>query len=327
MNYGSLNSSYRINNPQLCKPIFKLFTRSGYKIGDILYQTNIKKKYFGITRKEIENNWICHLDGSDTYLPCFCKLLNKLKSILAKSYFGTFSEMAFPRILPITVAKRYGLLDAWPYILCSVIPYKEDGQDRVIDNCQKHVLDPVQCIQFYAWMKDKIINHKELPLCIYESLGGWSYRNELKGEIRPIIKAKEFIRNEYVFIGTPDDVKRIRIKLINEFCKILNKYEISYRMVVGFGCFETEKSILIKKLKNISSSIDIPIIDIEIFLPEDGCWIEVFGATLWNDRLLNAFNIRSKNGSKIESGCIGIGISRFAYLVLSQLGKKVHDFI
>lgn len=294
---------------------------SVFKIGDVLYVHKRGKPFCGITRLEFERDWVNRSSMGDVYLPKFCALIYKVRQELLRQPFGEFREMGFPRLLPLDVAKSCGLIEAWPDILLSVQAFAKPKDARALDQHHgKFLLDPLQCAPAYAWLTGRELHQNELPICIREELGGWSYRNERKEALSPVLKAVEFLRNEYIFIGTPEKVRDIRAELVDAFCGYLEESDLQYRVTVGMGCFELEKDELSQKLKATENLIDIPILDVEVFLPEEGTWLEVLGSSLWQSKLVESFKIRSKR-IKLESGCVGIGVSRLSYGMLAQLGS------
>lgn len=301
-------------------------TNSGFIIGETLFLHKNSKPFMGIKRTEIEKHWIKNSNYGDIYLPPFCNLMHTIRQKLLIDPFGNFLEMAFPRLLTIDIAERFGLLNSWPYILLSVDKFCSSKEVKAIDkDSEKRILDPLQCAGAYAYLADRTFNKSELPVCFREELGGWTYRNEKRNSLRPVLKAVEFLRNEYVFLSTAHDVKYLRIKLINAFCQFLDNFGICYRVIVGNGCFEIEENLLIEKLRATQKIIDIPVLDVELYLPESDTWVEILGASLWGEQLTKAFNISGTNFA-IESGCVGIGISRLGYAFLAQFGNK-KDFI
>lgn len=291
-----------------------------FEKGEVLYTRLRKQGFSGVRRREFEQTWVKKTALGDIYLPPLCRLIHNLRLELNQRPFNEFYEVAFPRLLPLNVAERFGLVKAWPHILFSVRPFKERGSIcAVSDTSRSFVLDPVQCAPLYGWLAGKTLKESELPFCVLEHLGGWSYRNEKEESLRPGLKSMEFLRDEYIFIGTETQVRNTRAELLEALCLHLNDYDLQYRLVVGAGCFELEESELLSQLAQCGSINEIPVIDVELFAPEEENWLEVIGASLWSTRLTDAFGIKSQT-NVLESGCVGVGMARLAYAIVNQAG-------
>lgn len=124
-----------------------------------------------------------------------------------------------------------------------------------------------------------------------------------------------------VFLGTPEEVSKIRLETLNAMLNMLDELGIVWRLVVGGSCCHSDS----KKYANILDEecrIDqIPTIDIECYIPFIGDWIEFGGGDLAYDRLTSNFGIKFANSNQeVWSGCQGMGFSRSMYIFLSQFG-------
>jgi seryl-tRNA synthetase len=291
-------------------------------LGSILFEKRSQLRVSDFDPDTFENQWISSIGIGEIYLPRFCSLVNRLRSELSEAPFSTFEEMIFPRLLSLDVARRYGLLDSWPYILLSVGSYKDSEEPRALRGDRDClILDPVQCAPAYGLFTNRRIPSKDLPIRIRETQGGWSYRNERQSLLRPVMKSAQFLRNEYVFIGTSAQVRMTRKDMISGFCSFLDKHDLMYRLVVGTGCFESDEAAMRDRIRAVNEPEEIPIIDVEMFLPCYQTWLEILGASLLGSKITMAFGIRCDDQDiELHSGCVGIGISRLAYSVLAQLG-------
>lgn len=288
-----------------------------FAVGDVLCEHFHSPEGPLISQRHLDEKWVIHLGHADVYLPEFCALIHRVRADLHRFPFSAFCEMAFPRLLAPDVAKRYGLCDAWPDILLAVRPYNRSSPARAIGaQSEPYLLDPVQCANLYACLQGEQLRESGLPICVRETLGGWSYRNESKARIAPIRHTTQFLRDEYVYLGAPTQIRSIRALLIDNLCCYLDDAHLPFRVVVGSGCFEMPDAELSATLHDVEHIEDIPILDVEVRLPEDDGWLEVCGASLWGDRLLTRFDIRGL-GIDVHSGCCGIGISRLCLALLA----------
>ena len=310
---------------ELCAGIFPADGRGDgarLAMGDILLERRRKAPFCGLSIEEFEREWVTAIPGGEVYLPAFCDLIHTLRHDLLGPPLGTFKEMAFPRLLSRDIAARFGLVAAWPHILFAVQALSTSSEQRAASEVPGlYVLDPVQCAPAYAWLAQRLLTASDLPVLVRESLGGWSYRNERLSQIAVVKKATQFLRNEYVAVGTGAHVREIRRRIIEFFSEYLEAHDLHYRIVVGSGCFASKRDELEGKLVGLRDPIDIPVLDVELLLPQTGEWMEVLGASLWGTKLTSAFGIRCPS-AEVESGCTGIGISRLAYAMLMQGGVK-----
>jgi seryl-tRNA synthetase len=291
-----------------------------FKIGDILYEYS--STYNGksnFNKQEFDKNWICVVNGLVIYKDPFCKLLNALIHMLRITPpFTDFKEMAFPRVIPRSTVEKFNLIELWPYYLFTVQEYCRNTREFFMDEPQEYFLDPVQCAMFYEYLASEEIALEKYPIKIREVLGGWSYRNEKKTELRPIIKDPLFLRYEFAFAGGRDDVLDIRVLLVNGLCSILQNIGLSYRVVVGEGCYDQVPNEFYSQIENARSPKTIPVIDILVYIPIQNIWLEIAGCSYLGKEKISRF--LTTNTDCIESGCMGIGLSRMAYSIVTNRG-------
>ncbi|MBN1416484.1 MAG: hypothetical protein JW973_15375 [Bacteroidales bacterium] len=304
-----------------------LNSESKYKnLGDVIYSENINvNKFVHFDYNEFTNKHIFHFEkGLTIYGSLICDLINSFNEVFRKKYeFKEFIEMAFPRLLTNKIANCFDLDTLWPYYLLSANAKNPSKYDPIIAKDQELILDPVQCPWFYRLIAENIDNIK-FPFKVRESIGGWSYRNESIQSIEPLLKDITFLRTEFVFAGDKIDVKNIRIDLLNDMCIFLYALNIPYRLVIGNGCYDSIPSIFTERLASSLYYSDIPVIDIEVFLPFKDEWIEVSGASYFGPDKISHF---VNNKSSIESGCFGIGTSRLALAFLANNGLNKENWI
>ena len=96
-------------------------------------------------------------------------------------------------------------------------------------------------------------------------------------------------------------------------CKELH---FQYRIVVGSGCYE-----LTGNEPAPTSLEEIPIKDIEVYIPQTKSWLELAGCSVLETNLTSRFNIQSETGEKLWSGCTGIGLERLTYSTIANNKK------
>jgi seryl-tRNA synthetase len=265
----------------------------------------------------IEINTFQFEDGLTIYNENICKLINEFRSYFDNNnVFKDFKEMAFPRLLSEEVANNFGLIELWPYYLLKTSAFNDKNYTPTISKDKIYILDPVQCAWFYKIISEYFYKLK-FPFKVKESLGGWSYRNETKSSLCPLEKDITFLRTEFVFAGLKEDVIGIRTELISEFCKFLEQLEIPYRLAIGNGCYDSMPQDFNKMLTNATRLCDLPVIDVEVFLPFKDSWLEIAGASYFGNGKVNRFTNKLPD---IESGCFGVGLSRLALAFFANNG-------
>src|SRR5689334_484742 len=79
-----------------------------------------------------------------------------------------FEEWMFPRMIPRQALDSFELTHYRPGMLFGVGEYEERG-------IYNSVLDPVQCVAFYHYLRQRSLSEEMLPLKIVECLGGWTW--------------------------------------------------------------------------------------------------------------------------------------------------------
>lgn len=293
------------------------------KVGEILAQSEKKGIRFNddATKISIQNGWVKKFsDGQWVYLSKMAKLFRVLINVLRDDIARPlkFEEWIFPRLLKEETLKKFGCIDSWPKYLFNVSSLPEGGSQTTINKDCKYMLDPVQCSQFYQYLSMYSLSPEDLPIKIFETLGGWTYRNEFKKNLNGFSKTIEFLKTEFVFVDRPKQVGAIRMQTLEKILEILEKLELRWRVVIGQGCYENLPKKKTKTQKGIKNVNEIETLDIELYIPYEKRWLELSSCNILYDEKIRTFNIRRSPKLKIWSGCIGVGINRFAYGFLSQ---------
>ena len=263
--------------------------------------------------------------GSGQYiiLPKGVKIFNALYSLLGEYIVGPlgFEEVILPKIASVEVFRKAGILDKWNGYLISAKPFSSTRGVK-----EEYILDPLQCTVFYRIFEGKRIDVSKGPVKWFDKSGP-TYRNEDLGKIRPSIKQREFHRAEFIYLGKKAQIIEIRENCILQLEKLCSALGLKYRVVVGANCYHLEKS----EIKKPASIEEIPIKDLEIFCPSykrkgNNGWLEVAGCSVLAEKLTSKFDIKSKYSETLWSGCIGIGMERFMFAILSNYGTEFDNF-
>ncbi|MFA6888497.1 MAG: aminoacyl--tRNA ligase-related protein [Candidatus Woesearchaeota archaeon] len=235
------------------------------------------------------------------------RLDNILETILAQNI--GFEEVILPKMAPVETFQKAGILGRWDSYLLSVTPYSTTQGIS-----EQYILDPLQCTAFYQYHAGKSIDVSEKPLLWYDHSGP-TYRNENVPRLRAGIRQREFHRAEFMYLGSPEQVTATRKKCLSALENLCDDLKLQYRIVVGAGCYECNPE------ENSSNDI-IPILDLEIFCPTESKnqWLEVAGCSILETTVTSRFSIKNSNNESVWSGCVGIGLERFVYALLSTHG-------
>ena len=295
------------------------------KLGTVIATQEIEQMAGGdVTAEALDRGWIHEFaEGQYIYGAPWVRLLRKLQSaVLDRAAELGFEEWLFPRLIPREALDSFRLSQYAPELL---VPAGIDADQ---------VLDPVQCISLYQMLRGRELDISTTPIRIVETLGGWTWRTELSRHLDGPIKAREFMRVEHVFLGSRDDVRRIRGEVREALTGLLSSWGLAWQVVVAEGCMEIPS--LVQMQEDAQTPDEVPVQDIEVplsslradrFRPE---WAnhfddrfdlrEISGCSAEGNHMTQSFGISSSDGEELWSGCCGIGMNRLVVAYLYRHG-------
>lgn len=259
--------------------------------------------------------------GRFAYRGAYAAALSRAK-VIAKDIGARhgFEEWYLPKLLPGSTLDKFGCTKVWPDYLFRVSQHTiGDSRNTIGWDGTPHYLDPVQCASFYEALSFLDLE-TVCPLKVMDQ-SGYTYRNEFKEKLNHTMKTVEFLRAEYVFVGR-NMVRQSRATLIEEYMRLLNSCGMKWRLVVGQGCYETPTEDDIAEYDAAKDIASVPILDLEIYSLSLGEWVEVIGGSYLHNHKLKRFG-HPENG--IESGCMGVGLTRLAGMMLEYIGPSVNS--
>lgn len=175
-----------------------------------------------------------------------------------------------------------------------------------------------QCPILYWFFRGKVIADEELPVLIYDKKQN-SFRYESGGR-HGIERVDEFHRMEIVFIGTNEQMIKMKDKLFEIYKDIFNNIlEIEWRTAwVTPFYMQQAGQIKTDDKERVKGTVDY-----EAWLPFRGGrekeWLEFQNLSIVGDKYTKAFNIKSQK-KELWSGCSGVGLQRWAIAFLAQKG-------
>jgi seryl-tRNA synthetase len=193
-----------------------------------------------------------------------------------------------------------------------------------IDELEKNLATPksglcyAQCPVIYWSFKGKTISEDSLPILIYDNTA-ISSRNESGGR-HGIERVDEFHRIEPVYIGTREQLLKLREDMLEKYKHVFNNiFDLEWRMAWVTPWYMQQSGKIGDK-----GTQDTGTIDFEAYMPYRGDrkkseWLEFQNLSILGDKYIKAFNIKAQK-SKLWSGCSGIGLQRWTTAFLAQKG-------
>ena len=291
-----------------------------------------------VMEEAIERKWITlFCDGQYVYGPKWTRIVRLLQiELIERAQALDFEEWILPRYIPRDALDSFKLTQFAP--------------DLLLPAGHQNFLDPVQCVSFYQHLRGRSLRSKQLPLRVVEVMGGWTWRNESPESMDGPYRAREFLRVEHIFCGTPQQVRDQRRRMRDNLTDLLTQLQLGWQVVVGHGCMDLP-SLTAARLA-AKKADDIPVQDIEVpirralhklpDLPTPGTtshdvlqddklvemvsdasyWDhdEICGCSVEGDHLARDFGIVDEQGKPLWSGCCGIGLNRLVLALLYQHG-------
>ena len=282
--------------------------------------------------------WITEFPGRGQwiYAAPYTKLLRALEDLIVKqiAYPLGFEEVMFPKLIPLDVMHRMpGYLDGVPegmYYVCP--PPREpeafaDFKQKVkltkkvaVEELERvlkppaYVLAPAQCEPFYQIFCRKRVKLEETPVKLFDR-SGWTYRWE-GGGVEGFVRTQEFMRIEFVFLGGPEDVVKIRDEVLDKSVGLAEELGLEWQVSAATPFYMREGGIP----ADVSDSRKVATYDIEVALPYKRGWLELGSYHVHRTKFAETFKIKEAKGKEIWTGCCGFGTTRWVAGFLAQHG-------
>jgi len=171
-----------------------------------------------VMEEALERKWITVFgQGQYVYGAKWTRLVRLLQvEIVARAQRLGFEEWIFPRYIPRQALDSFKLTQFAPNLLMPA------GLGSF--------LDPVQCISFYHHLRDRTVSSEQLPLSVVEVMGGWTWRDETEDTMDGPYRAREFLRVEHVFCGTPQQVRQRRRQVRDNLTDLMTRLGLGGRL-------------------------------------------------------------------------------------------------
>ncbi len=286
--------------------------------------------------------WIMHRGrGQWIFGPTATGIMKAMECIVVDELLKplNFNEVIIPKAVTWDVWKKSGHaknIYGEIYYLCPPKSRDPELWEEVIDIyritgevpgelIKDRIKEPVggmcyaQCPPFWPYLGGRTISDESLPLRVFDR-SGTSMRYE-SGGIHGIERVDEFHRIEVIWIGYPDQVKRLREEIIECYKKIFNEIlDLEWRMAWVTPWFMAQEGLT----GLVDEKHEVGTIDFEAYLPykgsrEESEWLEFQNASNNGEKYPRGFNVKSQK-EKLYSGCTGIGLERWLATFLAQKG-------
>ena len=294
------------------------------------------------TEEMIKLGWIQQgpTKGKWFFRPQAATILKVMEEIAIKEVLKPlgFQEIISSHVVPFDIWLKTGHLEGMPsefYYVAEPVTRDVEKWEKFIDlvkitkeipteELQKNLNVPdagicyAQCPVMYWSFKGKTISEKSLPVLVYDKTAV-SGRYESGGR-HGIERVDEFHRIEPVYIGTREQLLKLRDELLERYKHVFNMiFDLEWRMAWVTPWYMQQAG----KTGNTKEQ-DTGTIDFEAYMPYRGDrkkseWLEFQNLSILGDKYAKAFNIKAQK-SELWSGCSGIGLERWTAAFLAQKG-------
>jgi len=312
---------------------------------ELLFESDKKPFHFDKdpTEEMLKRDWLRHAAGRGQYIygPQITKIFRALEKILLDELCTPlgYKEMIFPKFVAWDVWKRSGHAKGiYPeaYYVCTpktrdpeywedVMDYFKVTNEVPLDMIMEKIENVggmcyAQCPPFWVFLQGKILPDEILPIMVFDR-SGTSYRYE-SGGLHGIERLDEFHRVEIVWIGKKqqviDHAKLLQEQYRRLFSEILDLEWREAWVTPWFMAQEGKAGLA--ELKEVGT------IDYEAVLPYSGKWLEFQNVSVNGDKYPAGFSVKLQSGEDLWSGCSGVGLERWAAVLLAQKGLDANKW-
>ncbi len=238
-------------------------------------------------------------------------------------------ENRYPALIPTDVLAKAGYLDSFPQFLMTASRFHSDvdAYERFaadfsaaentagfIESRNEHTgycLSPTVCYHTYHQFAGR-----ELPAGgAVVTACGEIFRFESRYH-RTLERLWDFSMREVVFLGTREAVAEMRERLIDAICRWVDGLRLAGHLEVAndpfFSNGATAERVVVQRALRLKYELHMPVV-------EDRT-IAVGSFNIHGSKFGEAFGITLPGGAPAHTGCIGIGLERFAYAFLCRHG-------
>lgn len=250
-----------------------------------------------------------------------------------------FSEIMLPRLIPLDVARKQGKLSGIPYEMLWVCPpakrdpkffekftdFVKVTEKNAPEELAKYLDKPLfglshgQCEPFYQIFEKEIVDAEKLPIKVVD-INGPTWRWE-GGGLKGLERVTEFQRIEFVYLGTKEQVLKIRNQILKKSEEIMDKiFDVQYRIDANIPVYLEHAGEVEKKDEGFVKTYDLTIILPFQTASRPEAELEISSYHAHTDYYVKRFHIKEKKGRELWTGCAGLSPTRWAYVFLVRWG-------
>lgn len=301
------------------------------------------------TEDLIKNLWVKHFGrGIWTIFPSYAALMHAIEELVIDKISKKlgFLEVYYPKIIPLEVMMKKGQLAGIPNEIYWVCPPKtrdpkawEDYTDlvKVTQNTvpeklfgkldyPEFGLAYAQCEPFYDIFAGRILDIEKLPLKFYDRYGP-TYRHE-SGGLKGLERLTEFKRIEYTWIGSVDDVIKIRDSVRDAAIEIIDKvFDVTWKLEATTAVYLEHAG----EREDVETKDYVRTYDLSVILPFETASreekeLEIASFHVHEDFYAKRFRWKERKRRTLWSGCAGVSPSRWAYVFIVRYGLNYDEW-
>jgi seryl-tRNA synthetase len=245
-------------------------------------------------------------------------LLEKRFLRLAQSYQARLRN--YPAMIERATLEKCGYTKTFPQNLFHIAEYphqrsvlekvKTDEAPEQWTRLHSHMLTPAICFHCYQELSGQVLSE---PLIL--TAEGHCFRHEAPWRVGGH-RLYEFSMREIVYVGDPQSVRDLRSELMEDAWKLFLNLGMQGRIETAFDPFYFPE-VALKETFQLMSDLKYELI---VTLPATQTEFSVASFNLVGDSFCKAFEICDEQQQALHSGCVGFGIERWVYALLSQHG-------
>ena len=308
---------------------------------ELLFESEKKQFYFekDPTEEMARRGWIKHAAGRGQWIfgPQATRIFRALERVLLTEVCKPlgYEEMIFPKFVPWEVWKRSGHAKGiYPeaYYVCTPKTRDPEFWEEVADYYKvtgevprEKIMQKIECVgglcyaqcpPFWVFLQGKTLADECLPIKVFDR-SGTSHRYE-SGGLHGIERLDEFHRVELVWLGTKEQVQEHAKELQERYRRVFSEVlDLEWREAWVTPWFLAQEG-----RAGLAASKEVGTADYEAVLPYSGKWLEFQNVSVNGDKYPKGFSVKLQSGAELWSGCSGVGLERWAAVLLAQKGLE-----
>ena len=238
-------------------------------------------------------------------------------------------EEVYPSTVPLASLHRSGYIESFPHHALFVSPIKLENdclnnvkelvkeQDFDVRDLRapREVMAPTVCHHFFTARRDATST----------DVGAFTAVNSChRHELIPsgLQRLMNFRMREIIFVGTPEYIQSSLDNTLNWFLRWLESWEISFSVVTATDPFFASTKASERYYQSIAATKK----EVRLYVAETDNWISVASFNFHGPKLLENFNIILEQQDSPSSGCVGFGLERLTYSLMSSLGLDIKEW-